>query len=359
MLYDNQGREMLSMFGLTAEQTRILFSIQHLLVQEDIEKSKDSKEMKKIWLDEWASGIEAYFRNIAMDTRNVFLSKMEVVDAIADECEKSSNRSWYYLVILEAVLFRPYIPLNEDSNKNKEYSKLKYKKQNEYIKTLVVRNDIMEIGFVDSFEKTYIKSFKAILGKKFRFGLNIAKAMAAASVDAAAAKIFTGPVAVATFGSNFAALSGEALEGACLAMAGNGAIPAGGTGMARGILSIVGGGALLETAADGTTVGITANLIASASKLSLMQSAKLEVFFKEIVVFLLEDIERAQAIMKEYNNQISNLSNELARLKLEEKSNKKRIKNLKKSIEYMEKAYKDMLEFVSGFESVETEEGGD
>ena len=54
----------LSMFGLTKKQTRILFSIEKLLVEKDIKNSKTKIEEKEKWLIDWTSKISDYLKEI-------------------------------------------------------------------------------------------------------------------------------------------------------------------------------------------------------------------------------------------------------------------------------------------------------
>ena len=52
-------------FGLTLEQTRIMFSLQYQLVLLDIEAEKDyeKQSLKKEWLSKWKDSTEIFLKN--------------------------------------------------------------------------------------------------------------------------------------------------------------------------------------------------------------------------------------------------------------------------------------------------------
>jgi hypothetical protein len=343
----NEDVNILSMFGLTAVQTRILFSIENLLVQKDIQDSQKNKEEKQKWLAEWSKSILDYL--VKANIQCSFLTRPEILKSIALEHSKDINNTWYYLIMLEATLFEPYSPIADNKEDNKLYKKLKYKEQSDTIKSLVRNSKIMDEIYIDRFQKTYSMSISKLTGKVTKIALYAVGAIAIAAIAAATAGVLAGPIAVALFGTQFAGLSGAALTAACLAMAGGGAIAVGGAGMAGGVLAIVGGGALLGMAGGGA-VGGAALFVASAPELALTQAAKLEVVLKEIILNAQQDIKCAQHVLEIYKNQIACLHSDLAKSKLEHAEDKKTINNMKKSIEYMEKAYKNISTFASCYE---------
>jgi hypothetical protein len=347
-----ENNNVLSMFGLTREQLGILFSIEKLLVEKDIESSKKRKAEKLMWLNGWSSSILDYLNNDSSEKEFNFMPLVEIIDKISEQKSKSINNTWYYLTILEATLFEPYTALGKNKDDDKTFSKLKYKDDDKinFIKSMVKNSEIMDEMFVDRFKDTYKKSLNEISGKYLKIGLGVVSVIAIAAIAAATAGAGAGPIAVAIFGSQFTGLSGAALTSACLAMAGGGAIAVGGAGMAGGAMAIVGGGALLGTAVGGAAVGATSLFVSSIPQLTLTQAAKLEVVLKEIVINAQEDIKSAQEVLANYKDQIVKLNGELGKLKLSKEKNKDEIKNMKKSIEYMEKAYKDIMVFLSSYE---------
>lgn len=346
----NEGGDVLSMFGLTGEETKILFSIENLLVQKDIQSSKKNKEVKQKWLSEWSASIFDYLTKAFNNELCDFMTWSEIIKAITQKHLTDINNTWCYLIMLEATLFVPYTSLGKNKEDDKLYAKLKYEEQSNTIKDLVCMTEIMDESFIDRFKETYSKSISKLTGKTTKIALGVVGTIAIAAITAATAGALSGPIAVALYGSQFAELSGVALTNACLAMAGGGAIAAGGSGMAAGgVLAIVGGGALLGAAGGGATVGGMAVFVTSTPKFALTQAAKLEVVLKEIIMNAHKDIKCAQSVLENYKNQIANLQSELAKLKLDHEEDKKTIANMKKSIGYMEKAYTNMKKFVSSF----------
>lgn len=343
----NGNVDILSMFGLTEKQTKILFSIEKLLVQNDIIYSKNNKRLKQKWLSEWSASINDCLTTASYNEPSNFMTREEILSAIAQDNSTDINDTWYYLIMLEATLFIPYYALNKNKNDDKQYAKLKYEKQTDTIKDMVRASAIMDEIYIDRFKKTYSKSVSKLTGKGTKIALAI---IAGAAIVAATAGAFSGPIAVALFGSQFAGLYGAALTSACLAMAGGGAIAAGGAGMAGGVLTIVGGGALLGLATGGVGVGAAALVVVSAPELALTQAAKLEVVLKEIILNAQKDIMCAQKVLGNYKNQIANLHSELAKIRLDCGEDKTTITNMKQSLEFMEKAYKDSNVFLTSYE---------
>ena len=95
----------LSMFGLTKKQTRILFSIEKLLVEKDIKNSKTKREEKEKWLIDWTSIISDYLREIEPEEDSNLMEQKEILDKISIEYTNNINNTWYYLILLEATLF--------------------------------------------------------------------------------------------------------------------------------------------------------------------------------------------------------------------------------------------------------------
>ena len=340
----------LSMFGLTKKQTRILFSIEKLLVEKDIKNSKTKREEKEKWLIDWTSIILDYLKEIEPEEDSNLMAQKEILDEISIEYTNSINNTWYYLILLEATLFIPYTTLNKDENDDKIYKKLNYKNQNNYLKWLVRANHIIDESYIDKVEKTYIRSIKKLSNKATKILLYVVSTIAIAAITAATAGALAGPIAVMLFGSQVGNLAGAALVSACLAMAGGGAIAVGGGGMAAGVITIVGGGALLGLAGGGTLVVGINLLISSTPELTLTQAAKLQVVLKEIILNAQKDIIFAQEVLKTYKSNITNLSTHIKEQQLQRDKDHKIIKDMEKSLNYMEKAFKDMESFLTDFQ---------
>lgn len=116
----DEEADILSMFGLTGKQTRILFSIEKLLVLKDILNSKNDIELKRKWLDEWSASILDYLAKASTNIPSTFMTRAEILEAVAQEHSLNINNTWYYLIMLEATLFVPYTALGKDSKDSKD-----------------------------------------------------------------------------------------------------------------------------------------------------------------------------------------------------------------------------------------------
>ena len=86
-----------------------------------------------------------------------------------------------------------------------------------------------------------------------------------------------------------------------------------------------------------TGVGI-GTLLASPSELVLTELAKMEVVLKEIILGIQHDTKMMQEIIMKLNDNLNEMRKEVARLNIENKKNKEKIKNLEESIEYLKAA---------------------
>lgn len=342
----------MEMFGLTEEQLHILYSLEYAISKKDMADDKKPVADKALWLEKW----EAALNDSQEDKVSIpYKGLDQLAAAVKLEAEKSPNKTWFYLTMLEATLFVPYSPLG--LQEDKRFKKLHFSNQSEFLKFFASLTTIMDPVYIDRFQKTYSKTLDKLTGKWQKVAIGALSVVAIAAIAAATAGAAAGPIAVAMFGSEFAGLSGAALTSACLAMVGGGAIAAGGFGMAGGVIAIVGGGAILGAAGGGAAVSAASLMMKSAPSFTLTQAAKLEVVLKEITLNAQKDIQNAQSVMNALRDQIKALQKELAELKSEQEEDKKTLANLEKSLKYLKKAYEDMTVFKSSFElGMEVEE---
>ena len=336
----------LDMFGLNREQLEILYSIEKNLTERDIQNNPKTAATRKKWLEQWLHTLDDSLYN-ASEMR-VF-NEPSLYDAINRIARTSNNKTWFYLVMLEATLFQAYFPLDEDKDNAKAYSKLKYSRDTEYLKQIATITGLMKPEYIDRYLDTHKKVFRKISGKSAKAIITSLSILAVTAVAAAIAAIYAGPIAVAIFGKGFE-LSGAALTSACLAMAGGGAIAMGGLGVAGGIAAIAGGGALLGVAGSGAAAAAVLAFAKKSPEFTLSQTVKLEVVLREVMLNAQQDTESAQAVISRLQSQIRNLQNELDRLTKEQEKDKEAIQNLKKSIDILTKAVKDMVVFKSSYE---------
>lgn len=337
-------------FGLTNEQTSILFALEKLIAYADAKQTKDitNRSRKEAWTDAWINQVN---QNSILNTS--ILNSKDIHDLASycrEELNKSPIKTWYYLLILEATTFVPYfsLPTNSDDHKGK-ISKLEFSKQSHDIQTFVNNVGIGATDIVERYEKAYKNALDKGTEKNKKIFISIATVVIFAAITAATAGALSGPLATALVGSQFAGLSGAALTSACLAYLGGGAIAVGGAGMAGGAFVIVGGGALLGGAIGGSSLAVGKAFAKESPGIMLSQAAKLDVVMREIILNTQKDVKMAQEIISNYREQIADLTRDLSKLKTDTKEQKEQIKNLKNSIKYMENILKDMNKFNSAF----------
>lgn len=326
----------MDIFGLTVNQSRLLFSIEKYLVSKDIDKSKNDKDKKSEWLVKWEKSILEYL-HLEDEKVDSLYGLYDIHKQIAEEKSKTDNLTWYYLVIFESVLFHAYSPIDKNI---KEYKNLKYKDQIDDIKEMVIVEGLIDVSFIDDIKDAYDKAVKSISGNNKK-AFAIVPAIAMTVAVAALCSAFAGPIAVMLVGSNFAGLSGAALTSASLAMLGGGALAAGGAGMAGGTAVIVGGGALLGFATGGTAsvAGIT---LLSSPEYAVSECAKIEVVILEILNKVQNDKDAAFLALKRFEDSIGALSEYMNDLNPKIKKEKTEKQKLKKSILYM----KNTVEYI-------------
>ena len=374
-IYRRIGENMdLDKLGLTIEQTELLYNLEYYKTLNDIQNTiqlinKDGiKNLKKEWLNEWKTFITDGFASF-LGTENATIhwySEQELIKKIE---ENEPHKTWFRLLLLEAMLFEPYYPLSVEQDKkgntipSKKYHSLQIptcgysKNSGDAFLDSYFDGDYYHKGYIKRLRKCYEKVVFEM--KEVLKGLLIGGAITAgiAIVTIATAGALAGPIAVALVGSNFAGLSGAALTSACLAYLGGGAIAAGGAGMLGGTAVIVGGGAALGIGAGlgvGGAVG-AAGLIGKQN--TILQSAKLLVSVREIFLNDEHDTEYSDTIYEQYVQSIKDIENGLTELRLkadvangkEKKELKRQIKNAEESVEAMKIARKNLLKFKSSF----------
>lgn len=376
-LYEQVGEDMKGEhFGLTVEQTEILYNLEYYKTLNDIRqtnipvKSEDIKVLKHEWLKEWKDYMSKGFSSF-MQLENIDLNwytKQELIDKIE---QNSPHQMWFRLVLLETMLFEPYFPmeLEVDKKGNKKptgkYKKLQnfingYQKSkgDDYIDSFFSGN-YYHYGYIKRLRKTYNKVLKELneVLKSVIKGLSITSVITLITVATAGA--FAPAIAVALVGSNFAGLSGAALSAASLAYLGGGAVAIGGAGMAGGMIAIVGGGAVLGLsvgAGVGGTMG-TASLL--GKRHTILQSAKLLVTVREIFLNDEHDTEYSQTVYEQYVQKIIEIEKNIVEMRLkadeltgnEKKELEQKIKNAEESVKAMMIAKNSMKKFISSFKT--------
>lgn len=355
-------------FGLTIEQTDILYNLEMYKTIHDINSSHFETELKSQWLEEWKHFMNVGFADF-VGSKGAKLHWYRKDELLQKVRENAPENIWFRLVLLEAMVFEPYYPLStEIDKKGHEIPSKKYKKLS---KPLFGYNESSGDDFLDSFfnDSYYIRGYIKRLRKSYDKVLRelnevLKTALKSVTITAAftilalvTAGMFAPAIAVALVGSNFAGLSGAALTSACLAYLGGGAIAAGGLGMAGGTMAIVGGGAVLGLGVGAGVGGTVGAVSIMGQKGTILQSAKLMVSVREIFLNDEHDIEYSNSVYEQYVQNITNIEKGLVELKLKcnvaDKSEKKKleteIKNAEEAVHAMQIAMKSMHKYNSSF----------
>lgn len=360
--------------GLTLEQIEILYNLEFHKTSNDIRETKlpvntpKVQQLKQEWLNEWKDFISAGFSSFTQ-TAGAEMHWYDKEELIKKVEENQPHDTWLRLVLLEAMLFKPYYPLRviKDKKENDipdpKYKGLQvpvtgYKKGT---------GDVFLENFFDGdyYQKGYIKRLRRCYDSVLRELNEVLKAVMKTIVitsgitiaAVATAGAFAPAIAVALVGSKFAGLSGAALTSACLAYLGGGAIAVGGAGMAGGTIAIVGGGAVLGFGVGAGVGGTVGAASIAGKKGTILQSAKLMVAVREIFLNDEHDIAYSNSILEKYVQNIADIEKGLVELRLkadvadkeEKKKLKAEIKRAEDSVEAMKIARKSMAKFISSY----------
>lgn len=376
-IYERMGSDMTDMdkFGLTIEQTEILYNLEYHKTLNDIACTKmpigseGTKSLKKVWLEEWQTNMTAGFSSFlqADGAELHWYSEQELLEKIE---QNAPTGTWFRLALLEAMLFEPYYTLSLEKDKkgndvpSKKYKDLQnplaaYKKGDgdAYLDSLFTGSYYTK-GYIKRLRKCYSK-VQHELNEVLKTAItSIAIGAGIVAVAAITAGAFAPAIAVALVGSNFAGLSGAALTSACLAYLGGGAIAVGGAGMAGGTMAIVGGGAALGLGVGAGVGGAVGAVGLAGKKNTILQSSKLLVAVREIFLNDEHDLAYSNSIYEQYVQNIAEIEKGLVDLRLqadtasgnEKKLLKAEIKEAEESVEAMKLARKSMAKFASAFE---------
>lgn len=253
------------MFSLNKVETRILYSLQLQIIQNDIDNTKDSNmQIKKHdWLVRWK---ELSIESIGI--KKLFEEDEETVyKLIANHAETDKRNIWLYLIALELELFKPYFPLEKDEKPVVKIFKSTYLNDVFFNKQNTISKEDYKLL------SGYYSKYKNELNGGNKKALAAVGALVVTVLGTVAAFVFAPAIAVALVGGTFQGLHGAALASASLALLGGGSLAVGGLGMAGGTFVIAGGGALLSLGTSGSTL-LTLMLLTS-SEYTVKDYAKL------------------------------------------------------------------------------------
>lgn len=377
-MYERIGKDMsdIDKFGLSIEQTEILYNIEYYKTLNDIAETDTlvggdrKRRLKREWLEEWKEYMTKGFSGF-INVKGVELHWYSTEELLYRIARNSPTGVWYRLVLLEAMLFEPYFTISTEKDRkgneipSKKYDSLQvppplggYDKSKGDV--FLQKSFAMICGsekFIVRLRKCYGKVMAELneVLKTTLISLGVGAFIAIAVAVTAGA--FAPAIATLLVGSNFAGLSGAALTSACLAYLGGGAIAAGGLGMAGGTMVIVGGGAILGLGIGAGAGGAIGAMGVYSKRAAILQSAKLLVSIREIFLNDEKDLAFSGTVLEKYAENIAKLQMKLLELrtkageagKEEQKKINADIKELEDSLKAMELARKSMNRFISSF----------
>ena len=323
-------------FTMNKIETRILYSLELQMIDEDIQRTKDNKEqlLKNEWKKKWIEVTEQ-----SLQQNKVFeKDPLKTYAALETYAASQDNLLWLYNIAVELSMFKPYFKFEEKEKK----MKLSYTK---YVEEVFCKSQqYISYKEIQKIQKSY-KDYYNYLENNTLKAVGVAGgAIAVAAATGGLVFVFAPQIAVAIFGGAFPTLHGAALVSASLAAAGGGSLAAGGFGMAGGAVLIAGGGAVLGLGTSGTALSLMmapkfvqndyAKLLAKCDCVLLKQ-----LYMKDEVVALQHKI---QSDLDEYKLRLKVLEG----LQNPNDECKQNIKALKKSIVYTERTNKQLVKLI-------------
>lgn len=323
-------------FTMNKIETRILYSLELQMIEEDIQRTKDNKEqlLKNKWKEKWIEVTEQ-----SLQQNKVFeKDPLKTYAAINTYASNQENLLWLYNIAVELSMFKPYFKLEEKSKK----LKLSYTK---YVEEVFCNaQNYISYKEIQKIQKSY-KDYSNYLENNTLKVVGVAGgANAVAAATGGLAFVFAPQIAVAIFGGAFPTLHGAALVSASLAAAGGGSLAAGGFGMAGGAVLIAGGGAVLGLGTSGTALSLM-----MAPKFVQNDYAKLLAKCDCVLLKRLSMEDEVMALQQKLESDLAKYKLRLKVLEGLENPNeecKQNIKALKKSIIYTERANKQLIKLI-------------
>ena len=339
----------LNCFSLDFEEMRILYSLENLIVSNDISitKNKNDADLKGKWQRKWQERLITILSSDNITLENFFLNETEIQKYLGT----NSNEMAQYLIVLEAMLFEPYFAIFEDDN-DKKLKKLKNKSKY-LLENYTQLQDLISAKEIEKIKKVYRKSLSKIAGADKGMIIGAIGTAAVMIASAALAFTFAPVIAVALVGNGAAGLSGAALISHCLAVLGGGTLAAGGLGMAGGKAVITGGGALLGMV-SGTGMSAATVYLLSQEGYVLSECSRLLTYCKVVLKERLHDEKSIIDIYTKLESQIDTIKNSITEFennlqsedKKEQKENKNKIKVAKNSLKYLENCLSELQKLV-------------
>lgn len=312
-----RGLSDLGCLKLDFQRARVLHSVEYAMVAHDIafEKHPKRASRKRAWLKEWSEKVVETVNLVWAANAGYFLTGNAIYEAIKARAESDGSDSWLWLVAMEAVRFRPYVPLHGDSDKLYKGLKL----GSDYLGDIFCDRhgvvDKKELRRLDKAANSVHRGLDGAVTKRVAGAAGTVVVVAATGGLAFYFAPAIAPALAAALGLETAALSGAALTSASLAFLGGGALAAGGAGMAGGTMLIAGGGAIIGAVGGSGVSAATSMALATNSSHVLDECSKLVAFCEEVLIKRYGDLDSVVEIHRVLNQRIVELEIEIEAIK--------------------------------------------
>lgn len=312
-----RGLSDLGCLKLDFQRACVLHSVEYAMVAHDIafEKHPKRASRKRAWLKEWSEKVVETVNLVWAADAGYFLTGNAIYEAIKARAESDGSDSWLWLVAMEAIRFRPYVPLHGDSDKLYKGLKL----GSDYLGDIFCDRhgvvDKKELRRLDKAANSVHRGLDGAVTKRVAGAAGTVVVVAATGGLAFYFAPAIAPALAAALGLETAALSGAALTSASLAFLGGGALAAGGAGMAGGTMLIAGGGAIIGAVGGSGVSAATSMALATNSSHVLDECSKLVAFCEEVLIKCYGDLDSVVEIHRVLNQRIVELEIEIEAIK--------------------------------------------
>lgn len=347
-----KGVANLKCLSLNYEQLRVLYSLEKLILEDDIyiTEKYSSKKLKLEWAKAWVDKLIENLSIAQSEKDEFFLNEEELGRCFQDNV----NKTWVFLVSMEASLFRPYYPIFGD-DKDKSFKKLQNKSKYLNNRFIEIQNKVKKED-IESFTKIHKKAGATITGTKRSIVISAVGTTVVVLVSGGLAFTFAPAIATAIIGEGAAGLSGAALTSYSLAAVGGGSLATGGLGMAGGTAIITGGGAIVGMISGTGISAVTTMNLLSQDGYVLNECCKLLTFSQIILRDKLKDYKTIETIYSKVDFRVKTLERVVEEFskqsdemdKEQKKEIKTKVKVAKKSIKYLKRCAEALQKLSNG-----------
>lgn len=349
-----KGVANLECLSLNYEQLRVLYSLEKLILEDDIyiTEKYSSKKLKLEWAKAWVDKLIENLSIAQSEKDEFFLSEEELGRRFQD----NANRTWVFLVSMEASLFRPYYPIFGD-DKDKSFKKLQNKSKYLNNRFIEIQNKVKKED-IEAFTKIHKKAGATITGTKRSIVISAVGTTVVVLVSGGLAFTFAPAIATAIIGESAAGLSGAALTSYSLAAVGGGSLAAGGLGVAGGTAIITGGGAIVGMISGTGISAVTTMNLLSQDGYVLNECCKLLTFSQVVLRDKIKDYKMIETIYSKIDFRVKTLERVVEEFskqsdemdKDQKKEIKTKVKVAKKSIKYLKRCAEALQKVTKGID---------